>query len=93
MPLLFAAALPPALPGIIGSIGSWIIPATILLAVGSALIGYLLVGALIVAASSFGPDVSVMTLVASRILTVVMLLTAMEWGRRTKDETEAEADA
>lgn len=40
--LLFAAGLPPALPKIISVIGTWLVPAATLLAVGGALFGYLL---------------------------------------------------
>ena len=112
--LLFVAGVPPALPSIIGSVGSWLIPATVLLTVGAVLIGYLLAvgadsgkrkvmalgtgqrnltGALIVAASSFGADTLVMTLVASLILTILLLLIAAEWGRRTGAEPAAAADS
>lgn len=40
--LLFVAGLPPALPKIISVIGTWLVPAATLLAVGGALFGYLL---------------------------------------------------
>ena len=40
--LLFVAGLPPALPKIIGTIGTWLIPAAFLLALGGGLIGWLL---------------------------------------------------
>jgi BASS family bile acid:Na+ symporter len=40
--LLLVAGLPPALPKIIGTIGTWLILATVLLALGGWLIGYLI---------------------------------------------------
>jgi BASS family bile acid:Na+ symporter len=40
--LLFVAGLPPALPKIVSAIGTWLVPAATLLAVGGALFGYLL---------------------------------------------------
>jgi len=40
--LLFAAGLPIALPKIISTIGTWLIPAAILLGIGGGLIGYIL---------------------------------------------------
>jgi len=104
--LMFAAGVPPALPGIIGGVGSWIIPATVLLTLGAVLIGYTLArgissdkrktmalatgqrnmtGALVVAADSFSGDTFVMTLIAAIVLQIVMLLTALEWGRRTRE--------
>jgi BASS family bile acid:Na+ symporter len=45
--LMFAAGLPPALPKIVSTFGTWLIAAAVLLAVGGALIGYLI---------SFGSD-------------------------------------
>ncbi len=40
--LLFVSGLVPALPRIVGAIGTWIIPAAVILALGGTLIGYLL---------------------------------------------------
>jgi hypothetical protein len=97
---------------IIGAIGSWLILGTLLLAVGTLVIGYLLSfgsdsndrkvealgtgqrnlsAALLVGASFGDSETLVMTLVASLILAVLLILIAGEIGKREKSGQAAGA--
>jgi predicted Na+-dependent transporter len=101
--LLIAAALLLQWRNIIGAIGSWLILGTLLLAVGTLVIGYLLSfgsdandrkvvalgtgqrnlsAALLVGASFGDSETLVMTLVASLILAVLLIVIAGEIGKR-----------
>jgi predicted Na+-dependent transporter len=110
--LLIAAALLLQWRNIIGAIGSWLILGTLLLVVGTLVIGYLLSfgsdandrkvaalgtgqrnlsAALLVGASFGDAETLVMTLVASLILAVMLILIAGEIGKREKSGQAAVA--
>jgi predicted Na+-dependent transporter len=103
--LLIAAGLILQWRNIIGAIGSWLILGTLLLVVGTLIIGYLLSfgsdatdrkvealgtgqrnlsAALLVGASFGDAETLVMTLVASLILAVMLIVIAGEIGKREK---------